>query len=120
MTTTNTATNTTNNSIIITQEDYLLIDECICGGPVFKFINSSKNICVVKCGYITHDYDIKKKEMVKAKRQPCNFYATTQTTNNIQSIIQEVNEEVNKEVNQNENDKLTNYLKQITEFVAFH
>jgi hypothetical protein len=110
------------NSIIITEEEYLLIDECICGGPVFKFINSSKNISIVKCGYITHEYDIKKKEMVKSKRQPCNFYGTTQTIESIETSenIQEVNKvnKVNKVNEVSENDKLRNYLKLLFEYLV--
>jgi hypothetical protein len=74
----------------ISQKEYNEITECKCGGPVFKFINSSTNTLNIKCGYITQEYDIKKKEMVKAKRQPCGWSISTVNNNNtIQETITE-------------------------------
>ena len=57
----------------LTLNDYLKINICKCGGPVFKYIDSTNGIYVIKCGYLTQEYDIKKKEMIVSKRQPCNY-----------------------------------------------
>jgi len=59
--------------VALTLNDYLKTNTCKCGGPVFKYIDSTNGIYVIKCGYLTQEYDIKKKEMILSKRQPCNY-----------------------------------------------
>jgi len=105
------------NSFNLTKKEFIELDECKCGGPVFKFTNTSKNICVVKCGYITHEYDTKKKEMVKSKRQPCNFYRSTKPeiittskkvlTDNIENITENMQ---NMNITQKETNKIEKEL----------
>ena len=63
---------------VITYDDYIDIDTCECGGPVFKYTNVSKNIYVVKCGHVKEIYETeknvsKKKSWIKSKKQPCKF-----------------------------------------------
>jgi len=84
------------NSFNLTHKEFIEIDECKCGGPVFKFINTSKNISIIKCGYITHEYDTKKKEMIKSKRQPCNYYRSTkpEILNTSQKHLTNVNKNI--------------------------
>ena len=63
----------------LTKQEYIEIDECKCGGPVFKYYDSTKNIKVIKCGYIKHKIEInkhtKRKKWVVCKNQPCDWKA---------------------------------------------
>jgi hypothetical protein len=93
----------------LSNQEWITIKTCKCGGPVFKYSDSSKNIKVAKCGYTTKEYDIKKKEMVKSKRQPCSFLKTTAPVNNI-NIISNISKKVvddqitNKQITKKPND----------------
>ena len=52
--------NKSENLSFITKEIYDNIEECNCGGPVFKYHDVSKNIFIVKCGYHKKILDIDK------------------------------------------------------------
>lgn len=41
--------------------DWKELDTCTCGGPVFKYHMSSKNIYIVKCGYSKETLEIDQK-----------------------------------------------------------
>ena len=68
----------------ISFEDWKDTDSCPCGGPVLKYHYSSKNMYVVKCGYVKETFEIdtkvnkKKWIRTKAKKQPCNFLSIFQ------------------------------------------
>jgi hypothetical protein len=61
----------------ISLEDWRNLENCKCGGPLFKFQNTSKNVFVVKCGYVKENFEIepitKKWIWVPCKKQPCKF-----------------------------------------------
>jgi len=61
----------------ISQQEWLEIDECECGGPLFKFHDISTNIFVVKCGHVKETLELetrtKKKLWFISKKQPCGF-----------------------------------------------
>ena len=43
-----------------------------CSGPIFKYVNFSKNTYVLSCGYtklVTHE-----KGYIESKKKPCDFY----------------------------------------------
>lgn len=50
-------------------------EECECGGPVFKYTDTKKNIYIVRCGHNKETYEMKQKTCVwiKSKKQPCSF-----------------------------------------------
>ena len=54
-------------------EDWLTLEECQCGGPVFKYHNLSKNHFIVKCGYLRKSFDQKTKKYTLSKKQPCKY-----------------------------------------------
>ena len=57
----------------ISLEDYNDYSECDCGGPLFKYHDSTRNVFVVKCGYVKETLDMKTKTWSKSKKQPCTF-----------------------------------------------
>ena len=48
----------------IDHETWSYTDTCECGGPVFKYHNTSKNIYSISCGVPKETYDIKSKKWV--------------------------------------------------------
>ena len=69
--------NKSENLSFITKEIYDNIEECNCGGPVFKYHDVSKNIFIVKCGYHKKILDIdkltKRKVWIIPKKISCNW-----------------------------------------------
>ena len=61
------------DSIEITLQEWLQAELCECGGPIFKYHDTTSNIYVLKCGLITEKLDIKTKTLIKSKKQPCSF-----------------------------------------------
>ena len=61
----------------ISQQEWVDLDECECGGPLFKFHDTSVNIFVVKCGHVKETLEFetrtKKKLWFISKKQPCGF-----------------------------------------------
>jgi len=57
----------------ISLDDYNDYSECECGGPLFKYHDSTRNVFVVKCGYVKENLDMKTKTWSKSKKQPCTF-----------------------------------------------
>jgi hypothetical protein len=57
----------------ISLDDYNDYSECECGGPLFKYHDSTRNVFVVKCGYVKENLDMKTKTWSKSKKQPCSF-----------------------------------------------
>jgi len=57
----------------ISLDDYNDYSECDCGGPLFKYHDSTRNVFVVKCGYVKENLDMKTKTWSKSKKQPCTF-----------------------------------------------
>ena len=57
----------------ISLDDYNDYSECECGGPLFKYHDSTRNVFVVKCGYVKETLDMKTKTWSKSKKQPCSF-----------------------------------------------
>ena len=57
---------------ILTYHQYNDLEECNCGKPLFKYVNTSKNHYISKCMYIKEEYDIKTKKWITSKKQPCN------------------------------------------------
>ena len=50
---------------IVTKEKYHSFDQCKCGGPIFKYHDTTKNIFVGKCGYFSKVLDIEKETKKK-------------------------------------------------------
>jgi cobalamin biosynthesis protein CobT len=61
----------------ITQKEWVDLEECECGGPLFKFHDTSVNVFVVKCGHVKETLEFetrtKKKLWFISKKQPCGF-----------------------------------------------
>lgn len=57
----------------ISLEEWLEYDECKCGGPLFKYHDTTCNVYVVKCGHVKESLDIKTRLWFPSKKQPCNF-----------------------------------------------
>jgi hypothetical protein len=64
-------------SVFVTGKEYREIEECRCGGPVFKVHNTSKNEFVAKCGYfkkiIEIDRETKRKVWITPKKASCGW-----------------------------------------------
>ena len=63
--------------LFISKKKYDSIEECNCGGPVFKYHNVSKNVFMVQCGYHKKVLDIdkttKKKVWIVPKKVSCGW-----------------------------------------------
>jgi hypothetical protein len=61
----------------ITKNQYNQINECKCGGPVFKYHDSSKNKFVVKCGYFKKVCEVdkitKERVWITPKKISCDW-----------------------------------------------
>ena len=105
----------------ITFKDWEQTNTCICGGPVFKYFYTGKNIFIIKCGYVKETFEIESKTIKKkwiwskTKKQPCKFIGAfhgevgkfpepKQKTNTLKS-------------NENPNDILYKQLKSLFLFV---
>ena len=86
----------------ITKEQYDSIEECNCGGPVFKYHNTSKNVFVAKCGLykeiIELDKKTKKMSFITPKKPACNWEVMY---NGPRPIFVEINKKLNKSVEKN-------------------
>lgn len=62
---------------VITKKAYDAIDECECGGPIFKYQNTSSNVYYIQCGYFNKVLEIdkfsKKKLWIDPKKKSCNW-----------------------------------------------
>ena len=78
--------------IVITKQFYDSIEECQCGGPIFKYKDITNNVYVVKCGYykkvIEIDKNTKKKLWIVPKKSSCNWKCVC---NGEKPIFQEIN-----------------------------
>jgi len=65
------------NTDLLSHDDWLEVENCECGGPVFKYHDITSNVFVAKCGYVKEILEIepktKKRTLVPAKKQPCAF-----------------------------------------------
>jgi hypothetical protein len=79
-------------AISITKKVYDSIEECQCGGPIFKYKDISNNAYVVKCGYLKKvieiDKNTKKKLWVVPKKSSCNWICVC---NGEKPVFQEIN-----------------------------
>jgi hypothetical protein len=86
----------------ITKDNYDSIDECNCGGPVFKFHNTSKNVFVAHCGLfkriIEFDKKTKKMILVPSKKPACNWEVIY---NGERPVFAEINNKLTKSVEEN-------------------
>jgi hypothetical protein len=57
----------------VTKEYFYECNECFCGKEPFKYHDVSKNIYIRKCKNIPKELDLKTKEWVDSKKQPCGF-----------------------------------------------
>jgi len=61
----------------ITKKEYSEIEECNCGGPIFKYHDCTHNTFVVKCGYFKKvleiDKNTKKKIWITPKKVACDW-----------------------------------------------
>jgi hypothetical protein len=68
------------NTKFITKKAYDSIEECECGGPIFKYQDTARNVFVVKCGYFKKVLDIdkitKRKVWVVPKKVACDWICT--------------------------------------------
>ena len=80
----------------VTKEKYDEIEQCECGGPVFKYHDVSKNIFVAKCGYFKKILDIekqtKKKLWIVPKKVACDWVCTY---NGSRPVFAEINNKLN-------------------------
>jgi len=105
----------------ITFDQYKSIHECKCGGPVFKYHNSSKNTYHVKCGYFKKVLEISKetskKVWVVPKKINCDW---SSVYNGPRPVFKEINEKIIKHVEKNQKDihkKLEDQLKILFSFL---
>jgi hypothetical protein len=105
----------------ITFEQYKSINECKCGGPVFKYHNSSKNTYHVKCGYFKKVLETcketSKKVWVVPKKINCDW---SSVYNGPRPVFKEINEKIIKHVEKNQKDihkKLEDQLKILFSFL---
>jgi len=65
------------NENFLTKDEYDSIEECKCGGPIFKFHDTTNNRFIIQCGYyksiIEIDKKTKKKSWVIPKKVACNW-----------------------------------------------
>ena len=113
--------------MFITKKQWNSIEECDCGGSVFKYHDTTKNIMVAKCGLFRKIIEInpktKKKSWVSSKKQPCNFnyiYPGQRPIYKIDEIKIDHIAEINKKVNciaENDNNTLEERLKALFSFL---
>ena len=89
----------------ITKNEFDSIQECKCGGPIFKYHDTTENTMTAKCGYVSKIIDFeketKKKIWVPAKKQPCNFKCRYHGT---RPVFQEIHNKIEAVVNKRESD----------------
>ena len=85
------------NQHFITKEKYDSIEECQCGGPVFKYHDTSKNVFVIKCGYFKKVLEVeketKKRMWVVSKKPACDWVCKY---NGPRPVFNEINITLNK------------------------
>jgi hypothetical protein len=57
----------------VTLQQYNNIDGCFCGKKPFRYYNISSNDRIAKCAFTKDEFDIKTREWVTSKKQPCGF-----------------------------------------------
>jgi len=109
------------NVKFITKKQYDSIDECNCGGPVFKYNDTSRNIFVIKCGYFKKIIEInkqtKKKIWIAPKKTDCSWKCIY---NGERPVFQEINKKINNFVeckNINVHKQLEEKLKLLFKFL---
>jgi len=105
----------------ITFEQYNSINECNCGGPVFKYHNTSKNTYHIKCGYFKKILEISKdnhkKTWIAPKKPSCGLNITY---NGPRPIFKEINQKIIKHFEYHQKDihkKLEDQLKLLFSFL---
>lgn len=106
---------------IVTKEKYHSFDQCKCGGPIFKYHDTTKNIFVGKCGYFSKVLDIeketKKKIWIPSKKPACDWICVYHGP---RPVFNEINNTLNKFVERNITDphkQLENKLKLLFKFL---
>lgn len=99
------STKTKTKSAFITKEKYDSIDQCECGGPVFKFHDTSKNVFIAKCGYFSKIMEIDKKTKkitwVNSKKPACDWVCKY---NGERPVFKEINNSLNTFIEKNVKD----------------
>jgi hypothetical protein len=99
----------------ISFDDWVSIDGCQCGGPIFKYHDTSKNIYIAKCGNTKEILEIdpksKRKVWIKSKKQPCKFVCCFQGNKTLSFF--EKKEEKKTFIMENPHTMLHNQLKSL-------
>ena len=105
----------------VTRQVYDDTEECNCGGPIFKFHNTSRNVFVAKCGYfkkiIEIDKETKRKIWIAPKKVACDWRITY---NAERPVFKEINKILIKRVADNKknvNEQLEERLKVLFRFL---
>ena len=108
-------------TVFISKQEYDQIDECKCGGPVFKFHNTSNNSFIAKCGYFKKIIEINKeskwKIWITPKKTSCEWrvmYA------GMRPVFKEINKILVKSINiskKNIHEQLEEKLKVLFKFL---
>jgi hypothetical protein len=104
---------------IITHDEYKSINECKCGGPVFKYHNSSKNTFHINCGYTKKVLEISKtfkKTWIVPKKIDCEWRCVYYGE---RPVFNEINEKIIKYVDHSKDldQKLEHKLKILFSFL---
>jgi hypothetical protein len=90
----------------ITKNEYDSIDECNCGGPIFKYHDTSRNKYIIKCGYfkkvIDFDKQTKRRIWITPKKSACDWMCVY---NGERPIFKEINNTLIKSITKNKNEK---------------
>ena len=105
----------------VTRQVYDETEECNCGGPIFKFHNTSRNVFVAKCGYfkkiIEIDRETKRKIWISPKKVACDWRITY---NAERPVFKEINKTLIKSVASNKkniHERLEEQLKVLFKFL---
>ena len=86
----------------VTKNVYDSIEECKCGGPVFKYHDTSKNVFIAKCGYFKKIIDIeketKKKIWIVPKKISCDWVCVYNAS---RPVFVEINKKISVFVEKN-------------------
>ncbi len=117
----NNSKTTKNVCCFITKEKYDLIEDCECGGPVFKYHDTTKNVFVAKCGYFSKVMEIDKKTKkitwVDSKKPACDWICKY---NGERPVFSEINSNLNKYIEKTTKDphkQLEEKLKLLFKFL---
>ena len=105
----------------ITKNEYDSIDECNCGGPIFKYHDTTRNKFIVKCGYfrkiIDFDKITKRKLWITPKKSACDWMCVY---NGERPVFKEINNTLVKSIginNKNIHEQLQEKLKVLFKFL---